>query len=165
MGLIDSEEQAVNLDFNWSLTDTAVLYLHAGHRSIDSVQTGSRIFSAPLWRAGHDDRFRSFGGGFRIAKLFEVLELNADVQVTRGDTEIDVSLDGAALEPIPDLEADETSARIRATYARSENLSLTFEIDYSQLETNDWALTGIGPTTAPALFALGAESGISVAGP
>ena len=57
LGMTDGEENRVNVDFSWAVSDATSVYLSAGTEMIDASQTGSEAFAGPDWMAVHEDAF------------------------------------------------------------------------------------------------------------
>jgi MtrB/PioB family decaheme-associated outer membrane protein len=156
LGLTDSDELRLALDFGWSVSDKAFVYLTGGFDDIDSRQAGSGTFSTSDWQANYADEFINFGGGFRIAAIGDKLDLQVDYTRATGTTYINVT-GGAGPEQFPDLESVLDSLRVRFLYHWSEKLEAGLQLRYENLPTEDWALEGVAPDTLPTILTLGAR--------
>ena len=158
LGITDSEENRVSVDFNWAVSDKTSLYINAGSESIDATQLGSETLAGPVWQASHDDQFNHYGGGFRIAELSEKIDLTLDYTHSDGETAILFSGQGVSTTPLPDLESTMDSLNLAMNYEVSERMDLNFGLRYERFETADWALDGVQPDTIPVVLTMGADA-------
>jgi len=158
LGITDSEENRVSVDFNWAVSDKTSLYINAGSESIDATQLGSETLAGPVWQASHDDQFNHYGGGFRIAELSEKIDLTLDYTHSDGETAILFSGQGVSTTPLPDLESTMDSLNLAMNYEVSERMDLNFGLRYERFETADWALDGVQPDTIPVILTMGADA-------
>jgi MtrB/PioB family decaheme-associated outer membrane protein len=158
LGITDGEENRVNVDLSWAVSESGSLYLSVGSDSIDANQTGSEAFAGPDWLATHEDTFNHYGGGFRIAGLGEKTDLTLDYTRSEGETKIQFTGQSISNNPLPDLESTMDSLRLSLNYNASEKMDVTLGIRYEQFETADWALDGVSPDTIPVVLTMGANS-------
>lgn len=158
LGMTDSEESRINVDFSWAVSDATSLYLNAGSDSIEAMQIGSESFQGPVWQASHDDSFAHYGGGFRIAGKNEKIDLTLDY--TRSDGETDILFAGQNISPdsLPRLESTMDSLRLAMNYRMSDRMDWTLGLRYEQFETADWALDNVQPDTIPVVLTMGADA-------
>jgi len=158
LGITNGEENRVNVDLSWAVSETASVYLSAGSEMIDAEQTGSEAFAGPEWQAAHDDSFNHFGGGFRIAGIGEKTDLTLDYTHSDGETKIRFEGQSVSSNPLPNLESTMDSLRISLNYNASERMDVNLGIRYERFETADWALDGVLPDTIPVVLTMGANS-------
>ena len=158
LGITDSEEGRLNVDFSWSVSDTTLLYLSAGGDAIDAIQLGSETLAGPVWQASHEDSFRHYGGGFRIAGLNEKVDLTLDYTRSDGETEIIFAGQNVSTIPLPKLESSMDSLRLAVNYKMSERIDFNLGLRYERFETVDWALDGVQPDTIPVVLTMGADA-------
>jgi len=158
LGITDGEEDRINADFSWAMSDTASFYLNAGNESIDAIQSGSESLNGPVWQASHKDSFANYGGGFRIAGLNEKIDLTLDYNHSDGETKILFTGQSVSPDPLPKLESTMDSLRISITYNASERMDVNLGLRYEQFETVDWALDGVQPDTIPVVLTMGADA-------
>ena len=158
LGITDSEEDRINVDFSWAVSDATSLYLSAGSDSIDASQLGSESFQGPAWQASHDDSFNHYGGGFRIAGKNEKIDLTLDYTRSDGETDILFSGQNVSSNPLPKLESTMDSLRLVMNYRMSERMDLNLGLRYEQFETADWALDGVQADTIPVVLTMGADA-------
>ena len=158
LGITDSEENRVNVDFSWAVSEAASVYISAGSESIDANQLGSEAFAGPLWQAFHEDAFAHYGGGFRIAGIGEKVDLTMDYTRSDGETEIRFAGQNVSPAPLPKLESTMDSLRFSLNYNASERMDWNLGIRWERFETADWALDGVQPDTIPVVLTMGANS-------
>ena len=158
LGITDSEENRISVDFNWAVSDKASLYLNAGSESIDATQLGSETLLGPTWQATHEDAFTHYGGGFRIVELSEKVDVTLDYTHSDGETEILFEGQGVSNVPLPKLESAMDSLRLTMNYEMSERMDFILGLRYERFETADWALDGVQPDTIPVVLTMGADS-------
>jgi len=158
LGMTDGEENRLNVDFSWAISESGSLYLSAGSDSIDANQIGSESFTGPEWLATHEDKFDHYGGGFRIAGLGEKTDLTLDYTRSEGETQIQFAGQSVSNNPLPDLESTMDSLRLSLNYNASEKMDVNLGIRYERFETADWALDGVSPDTIPVVLTMGANS-------
>ena len=156
LGLTDSEELRLAVDFGWSVSDKASVYLTGGYDDIDTQQRGSGAFATADWQASYSDEFASFGGGFRIAGIGEKVDLQVDYTRAIGTTGINVA-GGGGPGQFPDLESTLDSLRVRLLYHWSEKLEAGLQLRYENFPTEDWAFEDVAPDTLPTILTLGAR--------
>ncbi len=158
LGITDSEENRLSVDFNWAVSNNASLYLNAGSESIDAIQLGSETLLGPVWQASHDDTFSHYGVGFAIKGLNEKIDLTLDYTRSDGETEILFTGQSVSSIPLPDIESTMDSLRLTMNYEMSERMDLNFGLRYERFETSDWALDGVQPDTMPVILTMGADA-------
>lgn len=157
LGLTAADETRFAVDFNWTFSDTAQMYLTGGIENIESTQLGSESFAITDWRANNEDRFATFGGGLHIQRIAEKLDLRLDYTRSDGSTEIELASAAGGQSRFPDLESTLDFLKVELAYQRSERLEVAATLRYQRFETEDWALQGVGPATIPSVLSLGAE--------
>ena len=122
LGLTESEELRFAADLSWSISERASIYLTGGVEDIDGQQSGSELSSTPDWQASHADTFNNFGGGFRVAKIGDKVDLQLDYTRADGNTEINVLSGAGGQSLFPDLESTLDSLRLKILYRWSDKL-------------------------------------------
>jgi hypothetical protein len=158
LGMTDGEENRMNVDLSWAVTDAASVYVSAGSEQIDANQLGSESFAGPLWQAAHEDQFTHYGGGFRVAGLSEKIDLTLDYTRSDGETAIQLTGQNVSPTPLPDLESTMDSLRLSLSYNMSERVDWNLGLRYERFKTADWALDGVEPDTIPVVLTMGANS-------
>jgi MtrB/PioB family decaheme-associated outer membrane protein len=158
LGITDGEENRMNVDVSWAVSDSASLYLSAGSEQIDATQLGSEAFAGPDWQASHEDEFTHYGGGFRVAGLSDKVDLILDYTRSDGETAIQLSGQNVSPIPLPNLESTMDSLRLTMNYNLSERMDWNIGVRYESFKTADWALDGVQPDTIPVVLTMGANS-------
>jgi len=156
LGMSESNEDRLTVDFSWAVSETASIYLTAGGESIEAIQLGSDMLG-PVWEASHNDEFTHYGAGFRIASESEKLDLTFDYTHSEGETEILYAGQGVSATPLPLLESTMDSLRLSLRYKISERFDAHIGARYERFETADWALNGVLPDTLPTILTMGAN--------
>jgi len=156
LGVTYGEELRFTADLNWSVSESASVYLTSGVENIKSDQFGSAQSASLDWQASNDDNFVTIGSGFRVRQIAEKVDLQIDYMRSNGSSEIKLTSSGE-LSPFPDLESTLDHLRLKLSYYRSERLELSLSLRYQSFSTEDWALEGVGPATIPVILTLGAD--------
>jgi MtrB/PioB family decaheme-associated outer membrane protein len=156
LGLTSDDDFRLAADFGWTFTPHVSVYASISDEAIDSRQRGSESFAAPDWTARNEDRFRTFAGGLQLEQVLPRLDLNIDMSLTDSETGISLT-SGTGPDSFPELRSKLDGLRLKATYRRSQRLSLLLALRYEHLDTEDWALAGVEPATIPELLSLGAD--------
>ena len=157
LGMTESDALNVAVDLGYTISDRASLYLHAGQDRYDATQTGSESFASPDWRARHEDRFDYYGGGLALAGIGERADLTLDYLRSSGETDISVTEFAGGGGPLPALDSDLESLRLKLDYRRTERLTVSVALRYESLRVRDYALAGGAPDTIPTLLTFGAD--------
>lgn len=157
LGLTAGDELSVAADVNWSISETATIYINAGIDEINSKQAGSELFALPDWRATFDDDFTTLSAGVRIRRIAEKVDLQFDVTRSDGESAINVVSDAEGSDPFPDLTSELSFVRLRLTYHQSARTQFSLNVRYQGFDTEDWALQGVQPDTITSVLSLGAR--------
>jgi MtrB/PioB family decaheme-associated outer membrane protein len=157
IGLTDSRDDSINIDFVTILSETTVLNAYIGRQQISSSQAGSQTFSEPDWFADIDDRFDLFGIGISHALMEGRLNIGADLSRSRSRGEIDID-SAAVAEPFPDLTTELDSLKLYLDYRIDENLTLQAAYWHEEYDSRDWALEDVDPDAVGNLLAFGEQS-------
>lgn len=157
LGILSGEELRIAADLSWSISDNSSAYLTVGTEDMESEQAGSEVFSAPDWRATHDDDFTSIGAGFRVRNIAEKVDLQMDYVRSDGASEIIVDSAVGGPSEFPELTSKLDYLRFKLAYRHSERFELNLDLRYQRFEADDWALEGVGPATIPQVLSLGAH--------
>jgi MtrB/PioB family decaheme-associated outer membrane protein len=157
IGLTDSRDDSINIDFTSLLSETTVLNAYAGRQQISSSQAGSQTFAEPDWFADINDRFDIIGIGISHALMEGRLNIGADLSrsYSRGEIEIDSAVAG---EPFPDLTTELDSLKLYLDYRIDENLTLQAAYWHEEYDSRDWALEDVDPDTVGNFLAFGEQS-------
>jgi MtrB/PioB family decaheme-associated outer membrane protein len=156
LGLVSGRESSAALDFSWSVSENAALFLNVGYDRIESSQLGSESASVADWRAENDDEFTTIGAGFNIRQIAERFNLQLDYTRSEGTSEIEIDSASALPEQFPDLETTLDYLRFRLAFEQSARLEWNLNLRYQVFEAKDWALERVAPDTIPLVLSLGA---------
>ena len=157
IGLTDSTYQHLGADFTYLFSQTASVYASVYNEQIETDQSNSQSFSDPDWSASSDDQFTTVIIGVTYPGLVGPLDANFDYTWSKsvGETHNDTS---GLMTSFPDQHSTRQNIRLGFSYPYSESLSISFDYFFESLDSNDWALDGVGPDTIPNLLALGANA-------
>lgn len=156
LGLLSSKEISYSGDLSWSVSEKTLLSVSGGLEQIDARQAGGTGLTVPDWFATHDDEFISYGVGLLLKEVGDRVDVRMDYSHGEGTSQIAVN---SATNPdgrFPDLQSDLDTLRVSATYKRSERIEWIGELRYERLQSSDWALQGVAPSTIPLVLSLGA---------
>ncbi len=156
LGLLDGRERRGAATFNYAANEQWAFYIDGGWQTRQTDQTGAFSASAATWNAAIMDRFSNLGAGLRYTG--EKCSLSVDLAQARSVGETGVGL-GGVLAGYPDLNSHFSNARITLGCAATERLTLRARFVNENYSAQDWALDGVGPTTAVNLLAMGAGVG------
>lgn len=157
LGLLSADETRFAVDLNWAFSDSASLYVNGGVEDIEAVQAGSESFAAADWQAVSEDSFVNYGFGLRLRRVTDRIGLQLDYNRSDGSSEIDVASAPGGQGRFPDIESTLDYLRVQLAYQRSERLQISASVRYQRIDSDDWALAGVGPATIPSVLTLGAE--------
>jgi MtrB/PioB family decaheme-associated outer membrane protein len=157
LGLISGEELRLAADLNWTINESASLYVTGGYENIESSQLGSEAFAASDWSGSNTDDFYTFGGGIRVRQIADKFDLQIDYTRADGTSEIIVDSASGVLDRLPDLTSTLDYLRAKLAYTYSEKIQFVVDLRYQRFIAEDWALQGVGPATIPVVLTLGAQ--------
>ena len=158
LGMLSGEELRLAADLGWSVSDRASLYLTVGTENIESDQAGSESFATADWQASNDDDFLTYGGGFRVLKMSDNIDLHFDYTRSEGTSDIRMNTAGGGQSRFPELESTLDNLSVRVAYQRSERLGLSASLRFQRFVAEDWSLDGVEPATIPQVLSLGANA-------
>lgn len=153
IGLTESEETSINLDFNYILNERTNLYAFVTRENIESEISGADGVGSIPWDALTEDEILTWGLGIsghindRFSYGFDYVSSDAD-----GDILTD-SGDGEA--PFPVLTTELRNARIYVTYKANDRWALSLDAYREEYDSADWYVDGIGPLDVNGLLTLG----------
>jgi len=158
IGLTNNQQQNLNLDLSWNLSEKVDLSLFLQQEEIETELAGSADFSAPNWYANNLDEVSSYGFNIAFRKLmdsnldllFDFSRADADTQITLNQNNLD--------DPLPEVGSLWSQAEMKLKYRYSENLNLDFSYQYQEFESQDYAIDGIVPGDVTNLLTFGALS-------
>lgn len=156
IGITSDEDRRIAADFGWTFTPHVSFFASASNETIDTRQSGSESFALPDWTAAYTDRFRTLSSGLRFDQIPPRFDLTIDASVANSGTALDLAR-GTIGDSFPKLRSRLDALRIKAVYHHSSRLSIPLELRYEHLDTDDWALEGVDPSTIAGVLGLGAD--------
>lgn len=157
VGLARARSANLAADLAVAFGEQTQLTLFAQGERVDSRQAGSQAFAAPDWSARTRDRFEVFGLTLKHAAIPDKLDIGAELSTSRARSEVTMAT--LAADPqFPDAKTAQDSVRLWASYKLQDNLSLTGQLRYESLTTQDWRLDGVLPGTIANLLAFGTQA-------
>jgi MtrB/PioB family decaheme-associated outer membrane protein len=156
VGVTEADYLRFGLDFSAPVGRAAAIYASFYQERIEMDQTNSQSFSAPDWRATTDDQFDTATAGITYPGIVGRLDATLEYSWSKGVGEISSDTSGLP-DAFPDLESKRQTVRAGLSYPYSESLSFGFDYMFESLDTDDWALDDVGPTTINNLLSLGAD--------
>jgi MtrB/PioB family decaheme-associated outer membrane protein len=156
VGLTGSRSRVVGVDAAYA-TGGFSAWASVSEENVRTEQNNSQTFGAPDWSATTQDRFTSAVLGFSHQQLFDLFDLELEYSYSRSRGRINNDTSGLQTS-FPDLRQQRSTFRLSAKWPFRENLSLGIDYFFEELDSDDWALDGVGPDTVPTLLALGAQA-------
>lgn len=161
IGLTESKTPSYTWDISYMPRPDISTRAYYTFEKIKSDQAGSESgLAAPDWFAELEDRFITLGISGEVKEVVRKLDLGMDYVFSKSTGEIDLNADptvssAASLGQYPDLETVLNSLKLYARYNYSEALALKLSYWYQKYDGDNWALDGVGPTSAPGVLLLG----------
>lgn len=152
LGLLDSEEDSLNLDLGWSLGPDLSIYAFASLDRFDSEIAGAVFDGAEPWRSETEDRFTTFGAGFS-GRLNAHYELGFDLVSSQARGRI-----ATGQAPFPDLRNRLHTMRLRLAYRPERPWGWTLFAERERYESADWQIDDLPPDGLDAILTLGDRS-------
>lgn len=152
LGLVSGLDRRYGLDLTWAINDKVSAYASAGKEKLASKTRGSSTFSSPDWRGTVDDDYETYGAGVH-ARVADKLDLSIDYTHGKGDSR--TTIDGVSAGAFPSVSSKLDSLRAEASWQLGKRTDLVFSWWHEKLDSNDWAIQGVGPSTLPTVLALG----------
>ena len=156
LGLLNGRERRGAATLTFVPSEQWTFYVDGGWQTRETTQAGAYSASSATWDAKLDDRYANLGAGTKYTG--EKCSLGIDLAHARSVGETSVGLVGA-LAGYPDLQSRFNTAKVTLGCAATERLSVKFRYIYENYSALDWALDGVGPSTALNLLALGTGVG------
>ena len=164
IGLTESKTPGYTWDISYVPRPNISTRAYYTYEKIKSDQAGSESGSlAPDWIAELEDRFITLGIGGEVKEIRGKLDLGADYVFSKSTGEIDLDADSTVSSAVnlgqyPDLDTTLNSIKIFARYNYSEALALKLSYWHQKYDGDNWALDGVGPTSAPDVLLLGEDN-------
>jgi MtrB/PioB family decaheme-associated outer membrane protein len=156
LGLISGKELNAAMDFSWSVSERAALFVNVGYDRLESEQLNSEGGGSADWRADNEDEFTTVGAGFNMRQIGERFDLQLDYTRSEGTSQIQIDSAAALPAQFPDLETTLDYFRLRLGFEQSARLEWDLNVRYQRFQAEDWALQGVAPDTISTVLSLGA---------
>jgi MtrB/PioB family decaheme-associated outer membrane protein len=155
LGKVSGLDRRYAFDLTWAMDDKYSAWVSAGEEKIDARTQGSSTFNDVVdWRSKVEDDFVTYGAGLR-AQITDAIRL--DLSYTFGAGDSDTTIFGVSEGKFPTVESQLSSFRADLAWAVNEQVDLAFTWLRETFESDDWAISGIGPATMPTILSLGAD--------
>jgi hypothetical protein len=155
LGKVSGLDRRYAFDLTWAMDDKYSAWVSAGEEKIDARTQGSSNFNDVVdWRSKVEDDFVTYGAGLR-AQITDAIRL--DLSYTFGAGDSDTTIMGVSEGKFPTIESQLSSFRADLAWAVNEQIDLAFTWLLETFESDDWAISGIGPATMPTILSLGAD--------
>lgn len=157
VGLTQAEDISQSIDISASPKDDISVYAFFTRQVIESEQAGSENFSTPDWTASLEDTIYTAGFGLEWLNLIKDLDLGLDFNHSNGRGEMQVTNRSNA-PGFPNQSSDFNRLEIYSRYRLNENVTLRLDYWFEKLDTDDFFIDNVQPTTIPNLLSLGQQS-------
>jgi MtrB/PioB family decaheme-associated outer membrane protein len=157
IGLLETKYTRLGADISVLLRDEASFYASIYNEKIENDQANSQTFSTPDWSAQTDDKFTTATAGVTYPDVIGPLDATFEYTWSRAVGEISNNTSGLP-GSFPDLRSKRQNIRAGLSYPYNKRLVFGFDYLFESLDSDDWALDGVGADTINNLLALGADS-------
>jgi MtrB/PioB family decaheme-associated outer membrane protein len=157
IGLLETKFLRLGANISVLLADDAAFYASVYDEKIENDQANSQNFSVADWSAQTNDKFTTATAGITYPGLIGSLDATLEYTWSRAVGEILNDTSGLP-SSFPDLRSKRQNIRVGLSYPYSERLTFGFDYLFESLDSDDWALDGVGADTISNLLALGADS-------
>jgi MtrB/PioB family decaheme-associated outer membrane protein len=153
LGLTDSEENTLSLDFNFAVNEETNFYAFVTKDEIDARMAGAASPSAQPWRSISNDEILTWGLG--ISGSFNK-KFRYGLDYVNSESESDILTDsGAGEAPFPTLETELANTRIYLKYQVSDRWGLTVDAYREDYDSSSWYIDGLGPLDISSVLTMG----------
>ncbi len=156
VGLTRSRYTRAGADVSWLLGRQGVLFGAVHTETVEADQTGSQRFGVPDWAATSTDRFDSASFGYEHPSLLGPVGVKVAYDWSYGRGEVANDTSGLSSR-FPDLTSRRHRLELGFTYPVSRAWTAGFNYLYEKVESDDWSLAGVDPSTVDNLLSLGAD--------
>ena len=156
IGLTGSRSRRVGIDAAYA-TGRFSGWFSVSEENVRTEQGNSQTFGAPDWSATTQDRFTNAVIGLSQQQLFDTFDLELEYSYSRSRGRINNNTSGLQTS-FPDLRQSRNTLRLGFKWPYRDRVSFGIDYFFEELDSEDWALDGVGPDTVPTLLALGAQA-------
>jgi MtrB/PioB family decaheme-associated outer membrane protein len=155
LGLQNARDRRTSSTLTWAPTEKLSLYADAGYQRLSATQYGLAAAGAADWQVADAQYYSNAGAGGHWA-ISGRWDVGADYahSTSRGNDSV---LSGGATAPFPENHTRLDSLSLNATYRWTRALRVRLRYGYEKLDSSDWALDFVGPSTVPNLLAYGIQ--------
>ncbi len=164
VGLTEAKTPSYTWDVAYQPRPNVTTHAYYTYEKVKSDQAGSEAgLPTPDWFARLEDRFITLGVGGEISKIRGKLDLGIEYVFSKSTGKIDLNASppvssAVSLGQYPDLDTTLNSLRLYARYNYSETLAFKLGYWYQQYDADNWAVDGVGVTSAPDILLLGEDT-------
>lgn len=156
LGLLKSDESSYSLDIAYALMNKFHLHVFISREKIDSqISAAENAVTAP-WLAQTQDRFTIMGLGLS-GELNDKMSIDLDYVTSDSTGRINTN-SGAGEAPLPDLETDLRSIRLRLKYRINDKWGMVLIGEHEKYQSTDWQIDGLSNDGIAAILTLGDAS-------
>lgn len=156
IGLTNSEESAMSIDFNYLFGKDTNLYAFYVDETIEAALAGANGVGATPWTSDTKDSIETWGLGLS-GSFKEKWTYGLDYVSSDSDGEI-MTVNGDADTPFPVLTTSLQNIRLYAEYQLNDRWGIGLEAYNEEYKTADWLVDGVGPYSIDGVLTLGDES-------
>ncbi|MBT8039080.1 MAG: MtrB/PioB family decaheme-associated outer membrane protein [Gammaproteobacteria bacterium] len=156
IGLTDSEESAMSVDFSYLFGKETNLYAFYVDETIEASIAGANGVGATPWTSDTEDSIETWGLGLS-GKIKEKWTYGLDYVSSDSDGQI-LTVNGDANTPFPVLTTSLRNIRLYAAFDLNERWGIGLEAYNEEYETADWLVDGVGPYSIEGVLTMGEES-------
>ena len=157
IGLTADKDYSGTLDASWKPADKISADAYVTRQYIKSEQAGSQSFSVADWSGSNDVVVDTLGFSGRWHDVFPGIDLGTSYSFSYSRESIAVAT-GTAETPFPNNTVNNMAAKLWSRYHINPRCTVRLDYAYERLNTADWALDGVEPSTVSNLLALGVNS-------
>ena len=153
LGLTESEESSVNLNFNFVVNKLTNIYAYISKNDIEAEMSAAASAQAMPWNATTEDEILTWGIG--IAGQFKE-KFSYGVDYVSSDSDGRILTDtGAGEDPFPVMTSSLQNLRVYLKYQINDNWGLALDAYNENYDSSDWHVDNIGPLDINGILSMG----------
>jgi MtrB/PioB family decaheme-associated outer membrane protein len=153
IGLTESEETSINLDFNYAVNKHTNLYAFVSRDDIESEMSAADGVDSVPWNAFTEDVILTWGLGI-TGRINEKFSYGFDYVSSDSDGDI-LTDSGAGEAPFPVLKTKLRNARVYLHYKLNGRWGLGLDAYREEYDSSDWYVDEIGPLDVNGILTMG----------
>ena len=158
VGLQQGNSVSLGADLSASITEQTQLTMYLQGERVRSRQAGSQQGRGPDWSAQNKDQFDVLGLGLRHALVADLINIGADVTISRSNSGTTVFTGNAADPLFPAARVAHDTVKLFASYKLQPQLWLNASLWQESYAAQDWRLDGVMPATVSNLLSFGQQA-------